>query len=76
MDAAPTRSVDSDRVKWRACIYKPLCTAYDGSMPKKRMKSRVIRVPDELWEAARAKADERGESLAEAIRAFLRRYVR
>jgi len=46
------------------------------TMPKKRMKSRVIRVPDELWEAARAKADERGESLAEAIRAFLRRYVR
>jgi predicted HicB family RNase H-like nuclease len=45
-------------------------------MPKKPMKNRMIRVPDELWEAALTRADERGESLSEAIRTLLRRYVR
>jgi len=45
-------------------------------MPKEPMKNRVIRVPEALWLAALRRADERGESLAEAIRAFLRRYVR
>lgn len=45
-------------------------------MPKKPMKSRVIRVPDELWEAAKTRADERGESVSDAVRKFLERYVR
>lgn len=45
-------------------------------MPKKPMKSRVVRVSDELWAAAQVKADERGESLSQAIRKFLERYVR
>ncbi len=45
-------------------------------MPKRPMPNRVIRVPDELWKAAQAKADERGETLSEAIRKFLRRYVK
>lgn len=45
-------------------------------MPKEPMKSRVIRVPDKLWAAAKAKADEKGETVSEAIRKFLERYSR
>jgi predicted DNA-binding protein len=35
-----------------------------------------VRVPDELWVAARRVADDRGETLADVIRAALERYVR
>ena len=34
-----------------------------------------FRVDDELWEAAKRRADELGESLADALRRFLRRYA-
>lgn len=37
---------------------------------------RSLRVPDELWKAALAKAEERGESLSEVIRKALERYVK
>jgi len=36
---------------------------------------RNFRVPDDLWSAAKAKADERGESLTAVIIRALRRYV-
>jgi antitoxin component of RelBE/YafQ-DinJ toxin-antitoxin module len=45
-------------------------------MSREPMKSRVIRVPDKLWAAAKAKADERGETVSEAVRRFLERYSR
>jgi antitoxin component of RelBE/YafQ-DinJ toxin-antitoxin module len=45
-------------------------------MPKQPMKSRVIRVPDDVWAAAKRKADERGETVSEAVRKFLERYGR
>lgn len=45
-------------------------------MPKRPMKSRVIRIPDDLWDAAKEKADEKGETVSEAVRKFLERYVR
>jgi len=35
-----------------------------------------VKVEDELWEAAKAKAEERGDVLSEEIRKFLQRYVR
>lgn len=35
---------------------------------------RTIRVEDELWAAALAAAEAKGESLPEAIRQFLKRY--
>jgi hypothetical protein len=38
--------------------------------------NRVVRVPDQLWHAAQAKAADRGEVLSEEIRKFLERYVR
>ena len=40
------------------------------------MKSRVIRVPEKVWAAAKAKADEKGETVSEAVRKFLERYGR
>ena len=49
---------------------------YTGPMPKEPMKSRVVRVPDKLWAAAKARADERGETVSEAVRKFLERYSR
>lgn len=35
-----------------------------------------FRVEDELWEAAKSRATERGETLAAALRRFLKRYSR
>ena len=40
------------------------------------MTAKSVRVPDALWLAAQAKADERGEVLSEIIRTALERYVR
>jgi predicted CopG family antitoxin len=37
---------------------------------------RTIRISDDLWDAATAKAAERGESLSEVIRKYLIRYAR
>ena len=38
-------------------------------------KARAVRVEDELWAAALAKAEERGDVLSEVIREALKRYV-
>ena len=43
-------------------------------MPKQPMKSRVVRVSDQLWSAAKQRAEERGETVSEAVRKFLERY--
>lgn len=37
---------------------------------------RTVRIPDELWAAAKAKAEGRGEDLSAVIRAALERYVK
>lgn len=39
------------------------------------MKPHAVKVPDVLWSAAMAAAEERGEILSEEIRAFLTAYV-
>ena len=39
------------------------------------MTPKGVRVPDALWAAAKAKADERDELLSEVIRKALERYV-
>lgn len=36
---------------------------------------RGVRVPDELWEAARATAEERGETVSDVVRRALEAYV-
>ena len=58
--------------KWRS---RARCGS--GSIvTREPMKSRVIRVPDKLWNAARKRADERDETVSEAVRKFLERYTR
>ena len=43
---------------------------------KPNMVLRSVRVPLALWEAAKAKADERQESISDVIREALERYVK
>lgn len=38
--------------------------------------ARSIRIPDEVWEALRRRADERGETIADVVRRALRAYLR
>ena len=40
------------------------------------MPLRSIRIPDRIWQAAQAKADERNENLSEVVRQALTRYAR
>lgn len=40
-----------------------------------RVPHRTVRVPDDEWEAAKAKAAEKGETLSEVIRRALKRYA-
>ena len=45
-------------------------------MSREPRKARAIRVEDDLWASALAKADERREVLSEEIRKFLQRYTK
>lgn len=45
-------------------------------VPKQPMVMRSIRVPERLWSEAKAKADERGESISDVVREALERYLR
>jgi antitoxin component of RelBE/YafQ-DinJ toxin-antitoxin module len=47
-----------------------------ADQPRKDNPARGIRIPDDLWTRAKARADERGETVSEAVRKFLERYVR
>lgn len=40
------------------------------------MVLRSVRVPERLWNAAKAKADEREESISDIVREALERYVK
>jgi hypothetical protein len=46
------------------------------NQPRPGEHARAVRVPDELWDAAKAKATERGETVSAVIRRALTRYVR
>lgn len=46
-----------------------------ASMSDIRRKSRNFRVEDSVWLAAKNKASQRGETLSEVIREYLRRYA-
>lgn len=37
---------------------------------------RSVRVPDEVWQAAKAEAERRGETVSDAIVRFLNRYAK
>lgn len=45
-------------------------------MNRQPKRARSVKVEDDLWRAALAKADERGEVLSEVIREALKQYVR
>jgi hypothetical protein len=51
------------------------CGYRHAAGPRVPRRARAVRVEDELWEAAKRKADERGEVLSEVIREHLKRYV-
>lgn len=38
--------------------------------------ARSVRVPDELWDAVKAQAEQRGETVTDAVVRALRRYVK
>lgn len=47
------------------------------TMPNKpKTPLRSLRISDALWEKAKKRADEKGETVSEAVRKFLERYVR
>ena len=46
------------------------------NQPRADNPARAVRVPDGLWRAAQAKADERGETVSDVIRRALAKYVR
>ena len=48
---------------------------YDAKRTPGRTPARSVRVPDELWNAAKARADQRGEDVSAVIIRALRRYV-
>src|SRR5699024_3497871 len=78
------------RRRARAIISRPARTSVKGNpagpdqvggmMPRREgaerdwTKPRSIRVPDDVWEAAKAEAAERDETVSDAVVQFLRRY--
>lgn len=49
-----------------------------SAMPptQQKRKIRTVRIEDQLWEAAQAKAEENGETVTDVIRRALKRYVK
>lgn len=46
------------------------------NQPRKDNPARSVRVPDELWDAAKERAAERGETVTDVVIRALKRYVR
>ena len=46
------------------------------NQPRKDNPARSVRVPDELWHAAKVRADENGETVTDVLVRALKRYVR
>lgn len=46
------------------------------NQPAAGVRPRSVKVHDDLWQAAQAKAAERGETVSDVIRRALQRYVR
>lgn len=47
----------------------------EGVPNQPKTPQRTVRIPDDVWEAAKSRAAERGDSLSEIIRRALVRYV-
>lgn len=65
---------EATRPGQECCAMTPTTVSRVPNQPKTPMHS--FRCPDELWEAAKATADKRGESVAEVLRKTLERYVK
>lgn len=48
----------------------------DDPKTKPKFHTTTVRVPTDVWEAAKAKAESRGDSLSGIVRDALRRYAR
>lgn len=59
----------------RVCLYLCQYICKDISMPKRKMVMRSIRVPEKLWEAAKAKADENELGISDVVRELLKGYI-
>jgi len=46
------------------------------NQPRPDNPARSVRVPDDLWTAAKAEAERRGETVTDVLLRALRRYVR
>lgn len=46
------------------------------NQPRKDNPARSVRVPDDLWNAAKTRAEERGETVTDVLIRALKRYVR
>jgi antitoxin component of RelBE/YafQ-DinJ toxin-antitoxin module len=46
------------------------------NQPRPGTRAHNIRLDDDLWAAAQAEAEARGETVAEAVRKFLQRYTK
>jgi antitoxin component of RelBE/YafQ-DinJ toxin-antitoxin module len=46
-----------------------------SNQPRQDNPARAVRVEDDLWDTAKAKAAERGETVSDVIRRALKRYV-
>lgn len=57
---------------WTSCID----TRYAAAMKDTHTPPRSLRVPDELWDAAKEKAAEKGETITDVLTRALRRYIR
>lgn len=56
----------------------PLCMdmRHTGRVKTTHTPPRSVRIPDALWNAAKTKADERGETVTDVIIRALERYVK
>lgn len=46
------------------------------NQPRRDVKPRSIKVSDDLWEAAKKRADEKGETISHVVRRALERYAK
>lgn len=63
-------------VLWLRRVHRVDLGAVMPNQPRKDNPARAIRIPDELWEKAKKRAEEKGETVSEVVRRSLERYVR
>jgi hypothetical protein len=72
---APSTGRGARHAKRRAIRQTSVVTARLARDGSGNTPQRSIRIPDDEWEAAKAAADDRGETLSDVIRMALKRYT-